>query len=137
VSDNTKKRPVTLPKSTHLSKNISDGNLDQMVAEVRRKAWLRNGKFHTVQRLRHDKGFAKSVVELAMENIRQGRAVYFRDAMNCAIRNRLIFERDLREGKGISFVELDPLTPQERTHLLKELKKMWDIPEQLQRPVVQ
>ena len=122
-------------KSGGLTTDIRNGDLEQMIAEVRRKAWLRKGKFDTVQRLRKDKGFARAVVQAAKELVINQRAPFFRDAMNAAIRQRPIFERNLREGKGIWFDEMQPLAPKERTWVMVKLRQMWGIPEsEMTRP---
>jgi hypothetical protein len=111
------------------AEGIGNADLHEMVDEVRRAAWRRAGEQDTVRRLRTDKGFARAVVEHAVNIVASQRAHLFRDAMNAAQRNRVTFERNLREGKGLWFDELLPLAPKERTHLLATLRKNWDVPE--------
>lgn len=111
-------------------------DLEQLAEEARLRAWFRSGVHETVQKLRHDKGFQRAVAEHAREILIGKRARLLQGAMNAALRNRPTFERNLREGKGIWFDEMEPLAPKERGLVLEKLKEVWDIPERIERPVL-
>lgn len=118
-----------LPDKKPAAPNPRQASLEEMVEKVRLRAWFRQGKHETVQRLRHDKGFARAVVEHALNIVASERAPLFRDAMNAAIRNRPTLERKMRLGEGVWWDELLALAPKERTLALKKLREMWDVPE--------
>lgn len=112
-------------------------DMHELAENARRRAWFRMGVHDTVEKLRKDKGFQKAVAEHAINMVVEKRGRLFQAAMNAAIRERPIFERNLREGKGIWFDELLPLTPKERGHVLKKLKELWDIREAEPRKALQ
>lgn len=114
--------------------DIKRAELQEIADNARERAYFRAGKHDSVQRLRHDKGFAKAVAEYAKELLAKERAPYFRDAMNTAMRNREVFEQKLRKGEGIWFDEMQPLAPAERTWVLTQLRKQWQIPEPEVKP---
>lgn len=117
-----------VPGKRPVAPNPRIASVEEMVEKVRLRAWFRQGKHETVQRLRKDKGFARAVVEHAINIVARERAPLFQEAMNSAIRNRPTIEHKLRNKLGVWWDELEPLSPAERSWALKKLREMWDIP---------
>lgn len=52
----------------------------------------------------------------------------WRAALEYALCNSQKLIKDMRDGHGIWFDAMGPLTPEERTLVLRELRKIWNLP---------
>ena len=83
------------------------------------------------QRMEKDPGFRRSVETYAKELAYRQRYKLCREAVEAARRDRDTIERKLALGQGVWWDELAPLMPTERSIVIAELKKLWDIRETL------
>lgn len=74
-----------------------------------------------------DPGLFRSRREEQIQRHAAKREPFVRAAMLAAMRDRVRLREGLQRNTGVWWPEMAPLSPAERTGLLVELRKMWDL----------